>query len=385
MVDKNVLKAQEMLKKKIAPEYYQVAKLVQPGLENSRYFPWIMARLMNLEQAKLVLALPDTNRDASMGRLELSEGFARKLGMDKKTAEKYVRELYEKGFLYPTSKGPMPPRSMGQWLDTQNNTHYDRELGDEYYTLIGLFSDQELGLPREERIGNRIAAGQKGTSGIIPRWRAIKDMPGILPGEDVREILKANEDFALLHCACRKRYKERECGVPEELCLVIGRAALYNIDRGAGRRITREEALELISNETAKYPVVHVGTRTNDPKNFRGVLCNCHFDCCEVLRTPMVIGSKYPVTEYYCKSRYRAVVDAEKCIGCRVCIDRRCQFGAAQMKFYPEFGEERVYIDEEKCMGCGCCVETCPAGAHTMKVVEPPETFAPETGINLDT
>ena len=146
-------------------------------------------------------------------------------------------------------------------------------------------------------------------SGIIPRWEAIKDIQGILPGEDVREIIKANEDFALLHCACRQRYKDRTCGVPEELCMVIGRASLYNIDREAGRRITRSEALDLVSKETAKYPVAHVGTRTNDPKKFRGVLCNCHFDCYEVLRTPMVIGSNYPVTEYYRKSRHRAVAD----------------------------------------------------------------------------
>jgi ferredoxin len=384
MADEIRNKTLEMLQKKIVPEYFQVAKLVQPGLENSKYFPWIMERLMNLEQAKLVLALPDTERDASLGRLELSEGFAKKLNVDKKIAEKHVRELYEKGFLYPTRKGPMPPRSMGQWLDTQNNTKYDVTLGDEYYALIGLFSDNELGPSREERIRSRIALGQRGMSGIIPRWRAIKDIPGILPGEDIRELIKANEDFALLHCACRKRYKERECEVPEELCLVMGRTAVYNIDRGAGRRITRDEALELISNETAKYPVVHIGTRTNDPKNFRGVLCNCHFDCCEVLRTPMVIGSKYPVTEYYCKSRYRAVVDPEKCVGCRICVDKRCQFGASQMKYYPEYGEERVYVDEEKCMGCGCCVETCPSGAHTMKVVELPESYVPLTEVNSD-
>lgn len=340
---------------------------------------------MNLDQAKLVLALPDTSRDASLGRLELSDGFTRRLNLDKKTADRYVRELYEKGFLFPTSKGPQIPRNMGQWLDAQNNTNYDGQLGDEYYALIGLFSDHELGAPREGRIRNRIASGQRGTSGILPRWKAIKDIPGVLPGEDVRELLNANQDFAVLHCACRKRYKARECGVPEELCLVMGRTALYNIDRRAGRRITREEALEIVTNETAKYPVVHVGTRTRDPKNFRGVLCNCHFDCCEVLRTPMVIGSEYPVTEYYCKSRYRAVVDPEKCVACRVCVDKRCQFGAARMKYYAEYGEERVHIDEEKCMGCGCCVETCPAGAHTMKVVEPPESYAPESGVNLDT
>ena len=384
MASKIIDNALKMLDKKIAPEYFKVAKLVQPGLENSKYFPWIMERLMNLEQVKLVLALPDTERDDSLGRLELSEGFVKRLNLDKKKAERYVRELYEKGFLYPTRKGPLPPRSMGQWLDTQNNSKYDKALGDEYYALIGLFSDNELGPSREERIRSRIAAGQKGMSGILPRWKAVKDVPGLLPGEDVREIIKANEDFALLHCACRKRYKDRKCEVPEELCMVMGRAALYNIDRGAGRRITRDEALEIVNKETAKYPVVHIGTRTNDPKNFRGVLCNCHFDCCEVMRTPMVIGSSYPVTEYYRKSRYRAVVDPQKCVKCRVCVDRRCQFGASQMKYYSQFGEERVYIDEEKCMGCGCCVETCPSGAHTMKIVESPESYAPTMAVDMD-
>ena len=87
------------------------------------------------------------------------EGFVKKLNLNKKTAEQYIRELYEKGFLYPTSKGPLTPRSMGQWLDTQNNTKYDKVLGDEYYALIGIFNDNELGPSREERIGSRRAAG----------------------------------------------------------------------------------------------------------------------------------------------------------------------------------------------------------------------------------
>ena len=87
----------------------------------------------------------------------------------------------------------------------------------------------------------------------------------------------------------------------------------------------------------------------------------------------MVIGSKYPVTEYYAKSRYRAKVDPAKCIGCRTCVDKRCQFGASQMRFYPEYGQERAYIDEEKCMGCGLCVINCPSEARTMKMVRPPD------------
>ena len=89
----------------------------------------------------------------------------------------------------------------------------------------------------------------------------------------------------------------------------------------------------------------------------------------------MVMGSKYPIQEFYAPSRYRATVDPESCVSCRVCVDKRCQFGAAQMKFYPEYGEERAYIDEAICMGCGNCVETCPSGIRGMKEVEPPETL----------
>jgi len=86
-------------------------------------------------------------------------------------------------------------------------------------------------------------------------------------------------------------------------------------------------------------------------------------------------STKYGIKEFYAPSRFRATVDPENCIACRTCVDNRCQFGAVQMKYYPEYGEDRAYIDEEICMGCGNCVETCPSGIRGMKVVEPPETL----------
>lgn len=82
--------------------------------------------------------------------------------------------------------------------------------------------------------------------------------------------------------------------------------------------------------------------------------------------------NKYRLTQGIAKSRFQAVVDPEKCRGCKTCL-QRCHFKAAQMKHYPEFGEERAYIDPEKCMGCGSCVVSCPVGARTMKLVRPAE------------
>jgi NAD-dependent dihydropyrimidine dehydrogenase PreA subunit len=77
-------------------------------------------------------------------------------------------------------------------------------------------------------------------------------------------------------------------------------------------------------------------------------------------------------------SRFEATVEAEKCLGneCKKCTEI-CIFGAAQMKHYTEFDEERAYIDTEKCMGCGNCVVHCPVGVQKMKLVRPPE-FIPD-------
>jgi ferredoxin len=367
-------RAEEMLKKEIDPVFKEVAGLLEPKLKDSKYMPWIMERLMNIDQARILLALPDMDHDESLGRLEVSEQFAKKLNMDVDTVKKHIRYLYENGMAFPTRRGPQPPRSLAQWIDTQNHPDYFEALGDEYYALIGMFSDNEQREGRDDRIAQRLSTGQPSFSRIIPRWKSIENNPGMIPADDIRALIRANDTFALLHCACRIRFKDRECGVPEETCLVLGRTAAYNIDRGAARQITLDEALDFVTNETVKYPTVHIGRRAT-PENFSGILCNCHYDCCGVMRPPMVTGSKYPIQEFYAPSRYRATVDPEDCVACRVCVDKRCQFGAAQMKFYPEYGEERAYIDEDICMGCGNCVETCPSGIRGMKIVEPPETL----------
>lgn len=378
MVDANK-KALELLKKNVNPLYIELAERVQPGLAKSKYYPWILQRLMTVPQAKIALALPDLERTSELDKLEVSDAFAQKLNLDRKTVNQAIYDLYEKGFIFPTKKGPQPPRNYDQWLDTQNNAKFDKALGQEYYTLIAMMCDAEISKSREEeRVTRRIQAGQLVSGRIIPRWKAIQSIPGVLPLEDMRTILNANDLFAIAHCACRKRYKEGNCGVPEDLCLLIGRNAEYNIGRGSARQITREEAFDLINNETVKYPVVHVGSRNSEPQNI-GLICNCHACCCEVLRKPMVLGSEYPVWEFYAKSRFRTSVDPAKCKGCSFCVTKRCQFGAAQMKFCPEYGAKRAWIDEAKCMGCGGCVETCPSGARSMRIVEPPDPLAAST------
>lgn len=101
-------KVEEMLNGEISPIYKDVAGLFGQKFRDSRYLPWILARCMTVRQARICLALPDKDRNPSLGKLEVSEAFAEKIGLDKETVEKDIHNLYEKSFINPTRKGPSP-------------------------------------------------------------------------------------------------------------------------------------------------------------------------------------------------------------------------------------------------------------------------------------
>lgn len=50
----------------------------------------------------------------------------------------------------------------------------------------------------------------------------------------------------------------------------------------------------------------------------------------------------------------RAVVKAEECVGCGVCI-ARCKEGALVLT------QGRIFVDTSRCVHCGACIEPCPA------------------------
>ncbi len=331
-------------------------------MDDSKYILQILQKLANLEQAKIVRELP-----APSGEI------AKKLNLKEEMVDEHLQELFEKGLIFPTRKGYQMARTFSQFHDTQTNPKFDKSLGVEYFELWHKLTFEEQGGPIDILL-EELAGGESPALRVVPRWKSIRGIAGVLPCEDVREILSAQEILAVIHCVCQRLNPHRECDVPNEKCIVVGRTAQYHLNRGDGKKLSLEEALNLV-NEFDKYPVVHL---TLNQKGVNLLLCNCHSCCCNAMGSIMK-QSKYKLTQGIAKSRFQVVVDVEKCRGCKTCL-KSCHFKAAQMKHYPEFGEDRAYIDPEKCMGCGSCVVSCPVGVRTMKLVRPakhiPDTVA---------
>jgi NAD-dependent dihydropyrimidine dehydrogenase PreA subunit len=332
------------------PIYFELADKLIPG--DREIMPRILACLTNDEQARIVAALPDPDLPPSAGRsLEVSDAFARKLGMEKSVVMKHVQELFEKGLLFPTKKGPAMARTFIQLHDASlGNPNYDESLGRIYYDLWG-FIEGAMVKPSPKDL----PAGHTSEFRIVPRRASIKDVPGIQPFEDAHAILRSRDLIALIPCGCKRSHTDRWCGVPEQACLTLDRTAQYNLDRKIGRKISADEAIMIIERFD-KLPAVHT---TVNQREVTQLLCNCHYCCCMALKLSQ-------------KSRFISEVDPEKCKGCKVCVER-CQFQANSMKKYDGINGEKGFTDPEICRGCGSCVITCKHGARSMKLVRPIE------------
>jgi ferredoxin len=269
--------------------------------------------------------------------------------MSRETADGHIRELYEKGVVFPTKKGPGMARTFIQLKDASaGNPKYDEQLGKAFFDLCGLIEGpMRKPLPDDMRLDFHMR--------IVPRWRSIENVPGLLPFEDTRAILKSHDIFALVPCGCKRGHTDRWCSVPTDSCIALGGTAKYNLDRGVGRQLTYEEALGILDN-LDEYPTVHT---TVNQREVNQLICNCHYCCCATAR-------------HSANSRFIAENNAEDCIGCGDCMEK-CQYSAIVMKSNQGSEGEVAHVDSVACRGCGSCVVTCSASSLHMKLVRPPE------------
>ena len=353
-------------------ENHYTALAKQLGYPESKRFNAVLQNLMTPDQAQLAVALPGTVEDV-----------AQKTGFDASHVKEELEKLFFTGVVIP--KGDFNdrqfyrfPRSMGQFFEsTQATQMREIDKDTEFYTLWHDFSVNEW----YPDLGKGHLASPNPSQRVVPSHKALEGLEDILPCEDYRELLKAQEKIAAVPCACR--YQMGAIGEPcdhtheEEhwQCLQFGRGAEYAIARGSGKELSTDEALELLE-EITDDGLLHMWPNSATMSGIN-TSCNCCRDCC-MMYVPMDMIDQ-SIGNAWAKSRYEAFIHQDTCDGCQDCVER-CQFDALEMvKPEATAGKSaskklKASVDPDKCWGCGVCVQSCEElQAIGFKVVRPLE------------
>jgi NAD-dependent dihydropyrimidine dehydrogenase PreA subunit len=184
---------------------------------------------------------------------------------------------------------------------------------------------------------------------------------------EIEEMIEAAEEIVVQPCDCRKLGEH--CSKPVETCIWLDDGARQALDRGHGRRLTRDEAIQLV-RWADKKGLMHTADSAWRERGLHAI-CNCCACDCYPFTAAQELGTK----GVWPKSHYVAAYDLDRCNHCGACV-RRCHFEA----FYFDGStvevqgkqKKEVFFNPELCWGCGLCANTCPEGAITMTELKIP-------------
>lgn len=202
------------------------------------------------------------------------------------------------------------------------------------------------------------------TTRVISVDRKIQAGNTIHTYDQVASYIGKYEPLAVSTCYCRHEAKlldeNDDCGKPNEVCMQFGMAAQFVIDRGMCRKISKEEAIEILK-KCEEAGLVH-STINRQEIDW---LCNCCNDHCVILQKALA----QPKPGLALNSGFQPARDPELCKACGICVER-CPSASLIM------GEQDVpKADFDRCIGCGVCASGCPEDAITL--MERPGTHVP--------
>jgi len=324
----------------------------------SRYIRQVFQKLVTPEEGEMLLALPASTAD-----------LAQRFGLTEEAVRQRLDEFARKGVAIPLEREGVVRHFCVAHIIQFHDASIHGTLNKKYHPP----RDEIVQLWRQFRetewfevLREREAAGQRGR--VIPTRGAVKDDSHLLPHEDLHAIIRGAPAIGVVDCPCRwLGVAEGKCDKPTFVCLSLTTGSVkYILDRGIGKRLSVDEALQFLAQAEEAGLVPTSGTAGAQVRN----LCFCCSDCCITLRPVVKYG--YDLMD---KSRFRASVDKALCNGCQDCVER-CQFGAVEMRKEPGEKKYRAAVSAEKCYGCGVCVVKCNAGALSLAEVRPAERSA---------
>ena len=237
--------------------------------------------------------------------------------------------------------------------------------------MPGLFEFHFIGgreTERERRIAELIGAYRKAhdaaegfekitypVTRVIPVARTIRADNVIHTYDQVLTYIEKHDCISIGACLCRQSAKLRGediHGMPTEACMWFGNMAEHIIERFGVRRVTKQEAKDIL-DRLEEAGLLHLSRNTTEDIDY---MCNCDRWHCEVVTNVL----KQPKPSLVFNSGFQPVFDAERCVSCEICIGR-CPPEALTM------GEDDVpKINADRCFGCAVCASGCPEEAIAM-------------------
>lgn len=181
----------------------------------------------------------------------------------------------------------------------------------------------------------------------------------------VSSYIEKNDTIAVATCMCRHMAHllgEDTHGMPMDVCMWFGRTGEFTIERLGARRLSKQEAMEIL-DRCEEAGLVHMSRNVTEDVEF---LCNCDRWHCQVMK----IIFKQSKPGLFFNSGFEPNFDPDICVACQTCLDR-CPASALDM------GDDVPEVDLDRCFGCAVCATGCPEEAISMEAKpgfpEPPK------------
>ncbi len=312
---KLVLKLGTMITDRYLQKYTHTLKYDDPEY-------WALDAVLTKEEVKFLLNFKKTRVSYDIPTL------ARMNNMSEEDTEKMVKHLCWVGMVEMTREGPEKTKHYSVPIFVPGSAEFmmmNDELTaqhPELATFFNLMTQMPL-----ENVTPMIPLGGAGVGmHVIPVEKAIAHENQSAKVEHISEWLKKYDKYSVGQCTCRKQQTMRGEGsgqINGEFCMGMGDMAEYQVDKGMGRYVSYEEALEILER-AERHGFVHQITNIDGPDKIVAI-CNCVPGVCNALRTSQLYN-----TPNMSRSAYRAHVEKEKCVACGKCVEV-CPVGAAKL------------------------------------------------------